>query len=374
LIPHSRPLLEDDVVRAAQAVTATGYLAQGPWVERFEREIAGYLRDGGRCSAGGSPRTWEGVAVNSGTMGLLLCLLGVGVGPGDEVIVPSYVCTAVMNAVRQAGAVPVVADVEEGGYNLCPRAARQRLTARTRALLVPHMFGIPADLEALLALGPPVIEDCAQAIGAQYGGRPVGSYGVATALSFYATKVLTTGEGGMALAATPRIVERMRDLREYDQRSDHRQRYSCKMTDLQAALGVSQWARLPGFIERRNRIARMYDAGLGLGRSQQRPCGVTRPRVPDGTICYRYLLRLPESYRAERETERIVRELQAAKVDARRPVFRPLHRFTGDACPNADAAYRTTFSLPLYPALTDKEVGVVIQVTRRVLDGTHRTL
>ena len=135
------------------------------------------------------------MCVSSGTAALHLALAAMGVGPGDEVVVPSFVCSALLNAVTVTGASPVMAEIDPATLNLDPQDVERRLTLRTKAVVVPHMFGLPADLDRLLALGVPLVEDCAQAIGARYRGRPVGSHGKAAIFSFYATKVLATGEG-----------------------------------------------------------------------------------------------------------------------------------------------------------------------------------
>src|SRR5579883_2046260 len=183
-------------------------------------------------------------------------------GAGDEVLMPSYTCVAVTNAVRYVGATPALADIDPHTYNLDAGDARRRLTAATRAVIVPHMFGLPADMDPLTEWGIPVIEDCAQTLGATYRGRRVGGFGTVSICSFYATKLLTTGEGGMLLSDSDTLVRRARDLRDYDDRADATLRYNYKMTDFQAALGVSQLGRLPQFLARREALAARYEAAL----------------------------------------------------------------------------------------------------------------
>jgi dTDP-4-amino-4,6-dideoxygalactose transaminase len=332
-------------VRAVARVLRSGRLAQGDEVRAFEREVAAYL---------GAP---VGVAVSSGTAALHLALLALGVGPGHEVIVPSYVCVAPLHAVEHAGAAARLVDANPATYNLDPDDVRRRITRRTRALIVPHMFGLPVDLEPLLDLGVPVVEDCAQAIGARYAGRAVGSWGTVAVLSFYATKLLTTGEGGMVLSRDPRLVATLRDLRDYDERRRHRIRFNYKLTDLQAALGRSQLRRLPAMLRRRAGIAARY----------RRAWGALALRVPDAppgcTHAYhRFVVSSPRS------ASGVMARLGALGIVARKPVFQPLHRTLGqDGFPGASEIHRHAVSLPLYPALARREEAQVAAAVLQVL-------
>jgi perosamine synthetase len=341
-IPHSRPTLGPAEQAAVAEAVASGQLAQGPRVAAFERAMAGHL---------GLP---DAVAVSSGTAALHLALLALGVGAGDEVLIPSYACTALLHAVRLAGAAPRLVDVDPATGNLDPDAARRARTARTRALVAVHAFGVPADLDALAGLEVPVVEDAAQAVGARHRGRPVGSLGAVGVLSFYATKLLTTGEGGMLAARDPGILAAARDRREYDQKDDDRPRFNYKMTDLAAALGLVQAGRLGEFLEQRRRLAARYRAGLGPG--------VRHPPEVPGRVWYRYVVAGP------RDAEAHLARLSALGVEARRPVFQPLHRYLGlDGFPGAEEAWRQAVSLPLYPALSDAEADRVVQAAEAAL-------
>jgi perosamine synthetase len=343
-IPHSRPWITPADVRAVCGVLRRGSLVQGAEVGALEAEVGVRL---------GLP---PGVAVNSGTAALHLALLALGVGPGDEVIVPSYVCIAPLHAVEYVGAAPRLADINPDTYNLDPDDVRRRCTRRTRAIIVPHLFGLPADLDAVLRLGVPVIEDCAQAFGATYRDRPVGSFGTISILSFYATKLLTTGEGGMLLGRDRRLLDRARDRRDYDERRRHAPRFNYKLTDFQAALGRSQLQRLPTMLSRRRTLAARYRRGWAA-------LPVRLP-APDGTrthAYHRFVVSCPGP------ATRTATRLAAHGVVARPPVFRPIHRTLGlNGFPGADQAYRHALSVPIYPTLTRAEAAVVIGALQAV--------
>ncbi|MGV3724043.1 MAG: DegT/DnrJ/EryC1/StrS family aminotransferase [Actinomycetota bacterium] len=343
MIPHSRPTVPsaEEWATLAQSLEP-GWVADGPLVRRFEAELSPWF--------GGS----GGVAVNSGSNALQLALLAVGVEPESEVLVPAYCCAALLNAIASAGARPVLVDSEPGGHNLSLEAALTQKTAAVSAVVVAHMFGEPADAAAFRALGVPIIEDCAQSLGAAIGGSFTGGSGDAAIGSFFATKVITTGHGGMVAARNPDVVSRVRDLVEYDNREEWRPRFSYGFTEMQAALGLWQIARLPQFLARRRAIADYYTE-----RFSARHLAV--PLKGAGAadrIYYRYVLRA-------READEAIHVLRAAGVDAKRPVFRPLHQYLGGEYPQAQAAHRQIVSLPLYPELTDSESAHVADAVLR---------
>jgi dTDP-4-amino-4,6-dideoxygalactose transaminase len=342
LIPHSRPTLGDDDVRAVARVVRGGQIAQGPEVAAFEREIAAWLGVAGAA------------ACSSGTVALELALRAIGVAPGSDVIVPSYTCDALHHAVTRAGACPVLADADPRTHALALDDVRARLTPRTRAIVLVHPFGRAVDPAPFVALGVPVVEDCAQAIGAVVGGRPAGAGAAAAIASFYATKLLTTGEGG-AVGGPEALVEGVRGAREYDEAEPLAPRTNAKLTDLQAALGRSQLARLDAFIARRRAIAARYRAALAGAR-----CAL--PEDVAGHVYHRFVVEI------ERPVDQVMTALAARGVAARRPVFRPLHRATGaTGFPAAERLWQRALSLPCYPSLTDDEVDTVAAAVREVL-------
>lgn len=337
-IPHSRPSLGEEEQHAVAETLRSGLIAQGARVAAFEQEMARRLGVGG------------GVATSSGTAALHLALQALNVGEGDEVLLPTYACSALLHAVRAVRAVPRLVDSDPLSFNIDPEAARRACSPKAKALIVVHSFGLPAELDALRDLGLPLIEAGAQALGALYRGRPVGSIGEVAFFSFYATKLITTGEGGMLLSSNERILSVGRDLREYDKKEDDRARFNYKMTDLQAALGLAQLEQLPGFLRRRQAIASRYQEHL-------QPLSLRLPLAPPGRtpVHYRYVVEGPLP------AEHYLSRLRALGVEARRPVFRPLHRYLGlTGFPRAEAAWENAVSLPLYPSLRDEEIDRVV--------------
>jgi len=298
----------------------------------------------------------DAVALNSGTTALTLALRALGVGPRDEVALPSYACAALVHAVRAAGAAPLVCDIDPETLALDPADLERRATPRLRAVIVVHPFGVPARIEPFRSRGLLVVEDCAQALGASDRGRPVGARGDAAIFSFAPTKVITCGGPGGALAAPQAAVVRAaRDLAGHDEKAEDRARVNGLLGDLHAAIAVVQAGRVREFRDRRAAIAARYDGAFAS-------LPLTRPGVPAGAapIVHRYLARVPN---ADRALER----LAARGVIARRPVFLPLHRLLGlrDGYPAAEAAQAEMISLPISPAFRESEVEKVIgEVTR----------
>ena len=347
-IPHSRPTIGAEEARAAARIIESGRLAQGAAVGKFEKELSRMV--GVKHAA----------ATSSGTAALHLTLLAMEIGPGDEVIIPSYVCSALLNAVNYVGAIPVLAEIDPGTYNIDPDDVKNRLTNRTKALIVPHLFGLPANLEALAGLGVPIIEDCAQSIGATYRGEPAGSFGHAAIFSFYATKVITTGEGGMVLSKSTDLVDRIKDLREYDNRDDYKKRYNYKMADLEAAIGLCQLKRLPDFIRKRRSVARKYDRAF-------EKLDIRLPVNDPDHIYYRYVINLNANL------DRWINALSNKSVICARPIYKPIHRYMDlQDYPNSQRAWETSMSIPIYPTLSDKEINLVIEAFMQVTEGSIR--
>lgn len=348
IIPHSRPTLGPEESRRVDAVIRSGYLAQGQSVAAFEQAFAERMN------------AMDSAAVSSGTAALHLVLLAMGIGTGDEVIIPSYVCAALLNAVYYVGATPVLTDIDPDTGNMDPRDAKKRITRRTRAIIVPHMFGLAADWDRIAALGVPIIEDCAQAVGGTYAGKPLGTLGHASVFSFYATKVMTTGEGGMVVSSSKNLMKQIRDLREYDEKSEYRIRYNYKMTDIQAALGLAQLAKLETFIQRRRKIAGKYRRFL-------EPHGLKLPNRDPGHIYFRFVVE------TRSDSAALIQRLRQKGIMCAKPVFRPLHRLLRQkGFSSTDRIWRKSVSLPIYPGLTSGEADYVLSAFVEGLQGVNR--
>jgi dTDP-4-amino-4,6-dideoxygalactose transaminase len=298
------------------------------------------------------------VAVSSGTAAIHLSLLALAIGKGDEVIIPSYVCTALLNAVRYVCATPVLADINPATFNMDVADARKKITPRTKAVILPHMFGLPADIDEFLSLKIPIIEDCAMSLGGGYKDALTGSFGTLSVFSFYATKMIATGEGGMVLSRRSDLIDRIRDLRDYDEKPDDIIRYNYKMTDLQAALGVSQLKKLPAFIHRRRQIAGLYNICA-------KALGVASPSDLEERdyIYYRYVILVDQP-------DEFIAGMKKCGIDCRKPVFRPLHRYLGlTGFPSTDKVWERAVSIPLYPSLTDDEAFNITEHMKSLLQG-----
>ena len=347
-IPHSRPTLGDEEARAVTEVIESGHIAEGEVVTRFEKAFAGKMG------------VQDAVTVSSGTAALHLALLAIGIGPEHEVIIPSYVCSALLHAVQYVGAQPVPAEIDPLTYNIDPDDVKKRITTRTGAVIVPHMFGLAADLEQLLKLDVPIIEDCAQAVGGTYHQKPLGTFGDAAIFSFYATKMMATGEGGMVISKSPEIIANIRDLKTYDGKAADRIRYNYKMTDVQAALGEVQLARLDDFIEQRRKIARQYVKGLKSLR-------IKLPQEIDEHIYFRFVVAL------ETNCDGFIRKFAQKEVVCARPVFLPIHRqLKKDGYPVTDKAWETTLSIPIYPSLNTMAIEQIIAVFTDIYENHKR--
>jgi perosamine synthetase len=339
LIPHNRPLITAEDSAAVGAVLASGWIAQGPAVQALEASIVRQYRSGGAC------------AVSSGTAALFLALKALGAVPGSIVTVPTYACSALLNAVFMAGAIPRVVDVLPDTFCLDPDAVESQ-APDAQFVIAVHTFGAVADVAAFRAHGRSVIEDCCQSLGGMLGDQPLGAVGDAAVFSFYATKIITAGQGGLVWSRT--VSEKVRDYREFDGRENYDPRFNFQLTDLQAALANSQLQRLEPIRARRAAIAGAYLAVLPKGLGTQRdPCA-------PGRMAQRFVVVAPD-----RDTrDRLHAHMTAAGVGCIVPVarFELLHRYLHlepAAYPVAEHLSDTTLSLPLHLGLSDADVAVI---------------
>jgi perosamine synthetase len=368
-IPITRPALGSEEAAALTEPLATGWIVQGPKVREFERAF---------CELSGASHA---LATTSCTTALHLALSALGVGPGDEVVVPSFTYVASANVVEQCGATTVFVDVDSATFNMDPVALETALTPRTRAIMVVHLFGLVADMEPIMAMarerGIPVIEDAACAVGSRLGGQHAGTFGDFGAFSFHARKVVTTGEGGMLTVSDGDRAELASIMRSHGgQVSDlerHRMGafalpehevvgFNYRMTDLQAALGIVQLRRLDELVGRRRELAAVYDEALsGIP-------GVVVPHVPHGAehTYQSYVLRVTGEAAMGRDEVAVA--LQRRGVSTRQGThavhslsyYRRKYDVAAEDFPNSLDADRNSLSLPIFPAMTSGEQDHVI--------------
>ena len=340
-IPHSRPTISEEDISNVVNSLRTGLIAYGDEVTRFEHDLSDYIGVLG------------GVAVNSGTNALYLALKALDVRPGDEIIIPSYVCVSVLHSVKYAGASPVFADIESGSYNMDSGSVAQRITSKTKAIIVPHLFGAAADLDQLSTFGIPIVEDCAQAIGTEYKGRKLGSYGLLSTFSFKATKLITTGHGGMIVTNYKEMLQKLRQFSKYDQLEKYRVSYNYQLTDFQAAMGRSQLKRLSQFIERRRQISKIYSELFEtLGYPVQ--CN-------NNSIFFRYVVEVDDC-------SQYANSMNSYGVCCEKPIFKPLHQYVNSKAklPNTERTMLRALSIPIYPSLTNDEISRVCNTIEKV--------
>jgi len=348
-IKRSKPYIEEDDVLAVAEAVKSGMHGRGEVVERFEKKMSKLV--GAKYAR----------ATTSGTTALHLALLSLGVGECDEVIMPSYVCHTVMGAVYHSRAKPVLADIDDEfaqkGCNVSARTIKKLINKKTKAIIVPHMFGIPAEIDEIIEFGVPLIEDCGGSLGTKYKGGMTGGIGKIGIFSFYATKTITTGQGGMIVTSSDEIFDKINDLTEYDQREYSGIAYNYELTNIQAALGISQLVKLEKFILRRKEIASRYDEAFGKLNIS------LFPRVEE-SYPYRYLLKFKDS----KQREFVEKRLKEEDIGVDRPVFRPLHRYLGldkEKFKNSEEAHETILSIPVYPSLKDAEVKRIIDELKK---------
>ena len=379
MIPVMRPWLGQEEAEAAAEAVASGWIAQGPRVQAFEEAFAAAI---------GTPHA---VAVSSCTAALHLALIAAGVGPGDEVIVPSLSFIATANAVRYVGAQPIFADVDLVTQNLIPETVEPHLTGRTRAVILVDQAGVPADLNAIRALCDPlqvtVIEDAACAAGSTYRARPVGVGAALAAFSFHPRKLITTGEGGMLTTSDGSIAARLRRLREHgmDVSAADRHRsqqpviehytevgFNFRMTDIQAAIGLVQLRKLAQMVARRRVLAQRYQELLS-----GTPGLLTTDDPPYGETNYQsFWMLLPEESPVSRDD--LMRLLSDAGVSARRGIMAAhLEPAYADAKPFLPVTERLTersLILPLFHQMTQAQQEHVASVVTSALPNSTSAL
>lgn len=372
----ARPELGEPEWQAVREVVESGWVTQGPKVVEFERAVAD------ACGAA------HAVAVSSCTAALHLSLVCAGVGPGDEVIVPSMSFIATANAVVHAGATPVFAEVDPVTFNLDLADTEARITPRTRAVMAAHQLGLPVDIEGFTALaqrhGLSFIEDAACAIGSTYHGAPIGSHSAFVCFSFHPRKLVTTGDGGMILTTSGEHAARLRRLRHHGMTVSDLDRhratdivresyeevgFNYRLTDLQAAVGIEQLRRLPGIVARRRELAAVYDAALG----DHEVIGTPQVPVGIGWNVQTYAVRLA-GFDANRR-DAVMRLLLHDGIATRSGVM-TAHREpayarhgAGVSLPLSELASDTSIVLPLHGGMVEADCFEIATALMRAVDA-----
>jgi dTDP-4-amino-4,6-dideoxygalactose transaminase len=361
MIPVARPAIGQEEISAVTDVLKSGKLASGDRVTEFEQKFADF------CGSN------HAVATNNGTAALHAALLAAGIGPGDEVIVPAFSFFATASAVLMCGAKPVFADVDMMTFNIDPRQVTERITPQTKAVIGVHLFGQPCDVEVLQEIceskSLKFIEDAAQAHGALFKNRKTGSFGHLACFSFYATKNMITGEGGMVTTSDKRYNERLRLLINHGQSEKYLHTvlgYNYRMTDIGAALGLVQLKKLDKFNLRRRKNAEFYNANLSVR-------GLVIPFVGPARspVYHQYVIRLTEDFPLSRQA--FIDYLKGKGIGSAIHYPIPLHRqplFSlendPDPCPVSTSLAGSVLSLPVHPLLDQKELGYICDTINRV--------
>ena len=372
-IPYGRQQVDEDDIQTVAEVLRSDWLTTGPQVGRFEEAVAAFA--GAR----------HGVAVSSGTAALHAAMQAIGIKPGDEVIVPAITFVATANCVVYQGGTPVFADVEQATLLIDPEQVRQRITAKTRAIIAVDYAGQPCDYDKLRQIADErhlyLVSDSCHSLGAEYRGRRVAEIADLTVFSFHPVKHITTGEGGMVVTDQAELAEKMKRFRNHGISTDHRQReslgtwyydmtelgFNYRIPDIACALGRSQLQKLPAWLARRREIAAWYDEAL-TEISFARPLA----RQADCSHAYHLYVIALELARLRVGRDEVFQAMREAGIGVNvhyRPVY--LHAFyrrhfgtQPGQCPVAEEALARIISLPLYPALQQHEMQRVVEVLR----------
>jgi perosamine synthetase len=370
-IPLSSPDITESEIEAVTSVLRTSRLSLGPRMEEFEHAFADYI---------GTP---HGIAVSSGTAGLHLCIRALDIGEGDEVIVPSFTFIAAANAIRYERAQPVFVDIDAESLNMSPESMERAITPKTRAILVVHTFGRPAEMAAILDIAKrhslAVIEDACEAIGAEYDGKKIGTFSDAAVFGFYPNKQITTGEGGMVLTRLPELAKRIRAMRNqgrYDSEDwlQHAEvGFNYRLSEINSALGIAQLTRIEEILRLREQLALLYQKHLSDVD------GLILPtlKTPLGRISwFVYVVRLDATF-ADHARDNIVTTLTDAGIGCGR-YFAPIHQqpcyteWRNAHLPITETQASRTIALPFFNQMKEDEVIQVSTELRAALQHVRR--
>ncbi len=379
MIPVAKPYLTEDEERAAAAAIRSGWVVQGPRVMEFEKSVADCV--GAKYA----------LATSNCTTALHLALLALGIGPGDEVLVPSYSFIATANSVIHAGATPVFVEIDPRTYNMDPERLVEKMTPRTRAIMPVHQIGLAADIDTIHEIAREhnleVIEDAATIIGGEYKGKKIGAHSRAVCFSFHPRKAITTGEGGMVTTNDPEVARQVEMLRSHGANvSDYFRHgadkviieeypvlgYNYRLTDIQGAIGVEQMKKLRWILQRRIEIGTRYNEAFADLDFIETPYEPLYAKHTYQSYCLRVAHNSPKT------RDEIMAEMQAAGIATRRGVMAAhlepfyVNKYGRVSLPVTEEATRTTLLLPIYAQMTEDEQETVIRTLRRIL-GANRS-
>jgi perosamine synthetase len=366
IIPINKPLLDEEEVEAVAKVLRSGFLTSraqgGSMVRKFEHAFARFVK------------AKHAFAVNSGTAALHLSLLAAGVGHGDEVIVPSFTFVATAETVVLAGARPVFADIDSESFNIDPEKVRKVITDKTKAVIPVDLFGLPAETKLIREIAQPrgltVIEDAAQAHGAQYAGKPAGGFADLACWSFYASKNMTTGEGGMITAENDEFAEQLPCMRTHGETGEYVSTMlggNFRMPEMEAAIGCVQLKKLPRFLEARRRNAERLLAKL------EGTAGLQLPTVPKDHTHSWYLFTVRMKNADAKARNRVVDTLRKQGIGVAVYYPTPIHlmpfyrKYSTQHLPNTENAAHQVFSLPVHPGVAEREIDYIGDSLKRTL-------
>ncbi|WP_461866390.1 DegT/DnrJ/EryC1/StrS family aminotransferase [Thermococcus sp.] len=358
MIPIAKPLIGDEEINAVVEVLKSGMLAHGKEVEAFEKEFTQYL--GAK----------HGIAVVNGTAALDVALKALKIGEGDEVITTPFTFISSANSILFQGAKPVFADIDPKTFNLDPNEVLENITDKTKAIIVVHLYGQPADIKAFREIAEDyklhLVEDCAQAHGAEFEGQKVGTFGDIAAFSFYPTKNMTTGEGGMVVTNDDELAYRAQLIRSHGQTKKYFHEelgYNLRMTNIAAAIGRVQLKKLDKWNSRRIENAKLLTEGIG------KIDGLTPPYVDPRVkhVFHQYVIKVEEEFPLSRDelAQKLREKGIGTGIHYPMPVHhQPLYQKLGyskDICPNSIDASKRVLSLPVHPAVSKEDIEYIIQ-------------
>jgi len=347
-IAHSKPTITEKDIQAVCQALESRHLEDGNLVVEFEEKMKSYIG----CS--------YSIATNTGFSAIHLSLIALELKKGDEVIIPSYSCPALLNPILIMGCIPVLVDTEMNSVCLSAIEVKRKITSKTKAIIVPHIFGFPAPVEEICSYGVPVIEDCAQSVGGTIEGKKMGSFASISVFSFYASKMITTGDGGMLLTDDEEIYNRALNYRYYGHKKNHKYlAYNYHLTNMPAALGIAQLEKLDQIIQRRKEISRQYNKAF-LACSEI-DC-TFEGRL--NSAFYRYPVSI-------NNRDFVKKELAQEGIQTGFGVLEGLHQLQdiGDnQFPETTKNLKNVLSLPIYPDLTNLEVKFVIDKITQILE------